>query len=65
MGKIKAVEDSEMKCNVVEHVVVMDLMVTWHNAGLGWVGKEVVGCYVYKRKYTSLYTQKSVVELGA
>ena len=45
MGAIKTVGFSEMNCNVVEHVVGVDLIVTWHNAGLDLGGKKIAdGC---------------------
>ena len=32
-GEITAARDSEMNCNVYRHVVEVDLIATWHDAG--------------------------------
>jgi hypothetical protein len=45
MGTIKTAGVSEMNCNVVEHIVGVDLIVTWYNAGLDLGGKRsFAGC---------------------
>jgi hypothetical protein len=59
---IKTVEASEMNCNMVEHVVGVDLIVTWHDAGLDLGGKRsFAGCEnvcVEAQIYEFVYSKK-------
>jgi hypothetical protein len=62
MGTIKTAGVSEMNCNMVEHVVGVDLIVTWHDAGLDLGGKRTfAGCKnvcVDTQIYKFVYSKK-------
>ena len=65
MGWIKTVGVLEMNYNVFEHIVGVDLIVTWHNAGLDLGGKEVlmvarsvcVEAQIYEFEYSKKYSE--------